>query len=323
VVEHAIPTIDEVRAAQERIAGEVLRTPLVRLNVDDAPAEVYLKLESLQPVGSFKLRGATSAVRLIPEAEMEEGVWTVSAGNMAQGLSWAARRLGVKCTAVVPENAPEAKLANILRLGGSFVKASFEEFTAIWGTREYDGVEGRLVHPFSDPAVLAGNGTIALEILEDLPEVDTIVVAWGGGGLCSGIAAAIKAVRPQVKVYACEAETSSPLAAALAAGGPVRVDYTLSFVDGIGSPIVQPEMYALAIQLIDGSLLASLEETASAVKLMAERNHLIAEGAGGVSVAAVLAGRAGGGKVVCIVSGGNIDPAKLVTVLEGGVPPAG
>ena len=323
MIEHQPASLDQIRAAQRRIEGSAIRTPLVRLNVEDPPADIYLKLENLQPVGSFKLRGAANAIRQIPKRDLDKGVWTVSAGNMAQGLSWAARQLGVRCTAVVPENAPEAKLANIKRLGGDFVKASFEDFADIFATRSYEGVEGHFVHPFSDPAVMAANGTIGLEILEDLPDVDAVVIAYGGGGLCCGIAAAIKAMKPEVRVYACEAETSAPLAAALAAATPVRIDYSLSFVDGIGSPIVQPEMYALATRLLDGALVTNLAETAAAVRLIAERNHVIAEGAGAVSVAAALAGKAGSGKVACVVSGGNIDSGKLITILNGGVPPAG
>ena len=323
MIEHQPATLDQIRAAQRRIKGSAIRTPLVRLNAEDPPAEIYLKLENLQPVGSFKLRGAANAIRQIPKRELDKGVWTVSAGNMAQGLSWAARQLGVRCTAVVPDNAPEAKLANIRRLGGKYVKAPFEDFAEIFATRSYKGVDGHFVHPFSDPAVMAANGTIGLEVLEDLPDVDAVVIAYGGGGLCCGVAAAIKAMKPEVRVYACEAETSAPLAAALAAAMPVRIDYSLSFVDGIGSPIVQPEMFALATKLLDGVFVTTLSETAAAVRLIAERNHAIAEGAGAVSVAAALAGKAGSGKVACVVSGGNIDSGKLVTILQGGMPLAG
>lgn len=323
MIEHEPISLDRIRAARRRIEGAAIRTPLVRLNADDAPAEIYLKLENLQPVGSFKLRGAANALRQIPRRELDKGVWTVSAGNMAQGLSWAARQLGVKCTAVVPDNAPEAKLANILRLGGTYVKASFEDFAGIFATRAYEGVDGHFIHPFSDPAVMAANGTIGMEVLEDLPDVDAVVIAYGGGGLFCGVAAAVKAMKPKVRVYACEAETSAPLAAAIAAGMPVRVDYSLSFVDGIGSPIVQPEMCTLATRLLDGALVTSLADTAAALRLIAERNHVIAEGAGAAPVAAALAGKAGSGKVACIVSGGNIDSGKLATILQGGVPPPG
>ena len=311
---------DDADAARRRISGRVVRTPLVPLNLDSAPAEVFLKLENLQPVGSFKLRGVTNAVLQIPEEELADGVWTVSAGNTAQALAWTARDLGVPMTAVVPENAPETKLANIERLGGSYIRAPFEDFARVFATRTYPGANGRFIHPFSDPAVMAGNATIGLEILEDLPDVDTVVAAYGGGGLCCGIASAIKSARPDAKVYAAEASTSAPLAAAFDAGEPTRIDYSLSFVDAIGSPIVQPEMFALARRLLDGSLVVDLAQAAEAVRVLASRNHVIAEGGGAVPVAAALAGMAGGGKVVCVVSGGNIDPGRLATILDGGVP---
>ena len=311
---------DDARAAQRRIAGRVARTPIVRLNVDSAPAEIFLKLENLQPVGSFKLRGVTNAVLQVPQADLAEGVWTVSAGNTAQALAWAARELGVAMTAVVPDNAPETKLANIERLGGSYVRAPFEDFARVFATRLYPGVSGRFIHPFSDPSVMAGNATIGLEILEDLPDVDAVVAAYGGGGLCCGIASAIRSAKPDAKVYAAEAVTSAPLVAALHAGEPTRIDYSLSFVDAIGSPTVQPEMFSLARRLLDGSLVVDLEQAAEAVRVLANRNHLVAEGGGAVPVAAALAGMAGSGKVVCVVSGGNIDPASLAAILEGGVP---
>lgn len=313
-------SLDDADAARRRISGRVARTPLVRLNLDSAPAEVFLKLESLQPVGSFKLRGVTNAVLQIPEEELADGVWTVSAGNTAQALAWTARDLGVPMTAVVPENAPDTKLANIERLGGSYLKAQFEDFARVFATRTYPGASGRFIHPFSDPAVMAGNATIGLEMLEDLPDMDAVVAAYGGGGLCCGIASAVKSARPDAKVYAAEASTSAPLAAAFEAGELTRIDYSLSFVDAIGSPIVQPEMFALARRLLDGSLVVDLAQAAEAVRVLASRNHVIAEGGGAVPVAAALAGIAGGGKVVCVVSGGNIDPGRLATILDGGMP---
>jgi threonine dehydratase len=316
---HTQVPLDDIRAAQQRIRGAALRTPLVRLNAD-APAEVYLKLENLQPVGSFKLRGAANTVRQYTREQLAQGVWTVSAGNMAQGLAWIARETGVACTAVVPETAPETKLASIRRLGADYVKVPFAEFEETFTTGRRDGLEGLLVHPFSDPAVMAGNGTIGLEILEDLPDVDAVVIAFAGGGLACGIASAVRALKPDVRLYAAEVETGAPLAASLAAGRQVRVDYTPSFVDGISESRVVDEMWPLASRLLDGSLVVTLDEAAAAVKLIAERNRTVAEGAGAVSVAAALAGKAGGGKVACIVSGGNIDPQKLASILAGQVP---
>jgi threonine dehydratase len=316
------PSIDAVRAAADRIADLAIRTPLVGLNVADSPARIHLKLENLQPIGSFKVRGAGNAIRCADEAglDLTDGVYTASAGNMAQGLAYAATQLGVSCAAVVPDHAPQTKLAAIERLGGRVVKVPFDEWWQVILTHRFDGLPGRMIHPVSNPDVMAGNGTIGLEILEDLPDVDAIVVPYGGGGLSCGIAAAAKAIKPDVLVYAAEVETAAPLAASLAAGTPVEVDYKPSFVDGCGSRNVLAEMWPLASTLLDGSLVVTLDEVAQAIRLLAERNRVIAEGAGAVSVAAALAGKAGTGTVACIVSGGNIDAAKLATILGGGVP---
>jgi threonine dehydratase len=309
-------TIQEIQEARHRIAGSAIRTPLVRLNVDDAPAEIYLKLENLQPIGSFKLRGAGNAIALASRDQLAKGVYTASAGNMAQGVAWHARRLGIPCTVVVPDHAPETKLAAITRLGAKYIKVPFDEWWQVIVTHRYPGLEGLFVHPVSDPTVMAGNGTIGLEILEDLPEVDAILVPYGGGGLSCGIATAVRALRPATKVYACEVETSAAFAAALAAGAVAKIEYRASFVDGIGSTAVLEEMWPLAHRLLAGSLVSSLVEVAEAVRLLAERNRVIAEGAGATPVAAALAGKAGGGKIVCVVSGGNIDFEKLTKIFK-------
>jgi threonine dehydratase len=317
----AVPTIEEIRAARERISDVAVRTPLVRLHVD-APAEVWLKLENLQPIGSFKLRGATNAMRLVPRQRLERGVYTASAGNMAQGVAWSARLLGVPCDVIVPAHAPQTKLAAIDRLGACTTKLPFDQWWRVIVDHVFEPMKDRaFIHPVSDRAVIAGNATIALEILEDLPDVETIVVPYGGGGLSCGIAAAVRALRPDVSVYAAEVETAAPLAASLAAGGPQsNSPYTASFVDGIGSTSVLAEMWPLATTLLAGSLVSPLADVAAAVRLLVERARVVAEGAGAAAVAAALAGRAGGGKVVCVVSGGNIDLAKLAVILQGGVP---
>lgn len=312
--------LEAIRAARERIAGTIVRTPLVRLNIAEASAEIYLKLENLQPIGSFKLRGASNRILQADPAQLRQGVWTVSAGNMAQGAAWCAGILGLRCTVIVPETAPASKLAAIERLGAQIVPVTFEQWLEAFKTHHYPGMEGLFIHAFSDSEVMAGNGTIGLEILEDLPDVDAVVVPYGGGGLSCGIASTVRALQPKVKVYAAEVETAAPLAASLAAGRSVAVPYTPSFVDGIGAPHLFEEMWDLARQLLDGSLVSSLSEVAAAIKLLAERNHVIAEGAGAAPVAAALAGRAGRGKVVCIVSGGNIDTDKLIKILQGAVP---
>jgi threonine dehydratase len=323
MVPQAAISLDAIRSARERIAAHVIRTPLVRLNAEDAPAEIYLKLELLQPIGSFKLRGASNAMLHALEASparLDLGVWTASAGNMAQGVAWQARRLGIPCTIVAPESAPQTKLDAIRRLGGRIVQAPFADWFQILETHTFPGMEGLFIHPVSDPMVMAGNGVIALEVLEDLPEVDAVVIPYGGGGLSCGIASALRALRPQTRVYACEVETAAPLAAALAAGRPVEVDYTPSFVDGIGGRFVLADMWPLASTLLDGALVVSLAEVVAAIRLLAERNRVIAEGAGATPIAAALSGKAGGGKVVCVVSGGNIDTAKLAKILQGELP---
>ena len=310
-----LPSLADVEEARRTISGAAIRTPLVRLGVLDAPAEIYLKLENLQPIGSFKIRGAANAMGRLAREALSAGVLTASAGNMAQGVAWRARDLGVPCTVVAPETAPGTKISAIERLGGRVIKVPFEEWWGVFESRAYPGVNAHFIHAFDDPDVMAGNGTIALEILEDLPEVDAVVIPWGGGGLACGIAAALRELRPQCKVYAAEVNTAAPLAASLAAGAPRDVVYQPSFVDGIGGRGVFPSMFERARLLLDGSLVVGLGQVASALRLLAERNRVIAEGAGACPVACALEGMAGAGKVVCVVSGGNIDLSKLCHIL--------
>jgi threonine dehydratase len=307
--------IGDIRAARDRIAPVVTRTPLLRLNVD-APAEIYLKLENLQPIGSFKLRGATNAIRQLAADALARGVYTASAGNMAQGVAWGARELGVTCTVIMPDNAPRTKLDAVTRLGAEIVRLPYDEWWQTLADHGRAGMSGTFIHPVADRAVMAGNGTIGLEIAEDLPDVDTVLVPFGGGGLVTGIATAIRALAPRARVFGCEVETSTPLRAALEAKQPVRVERTPSFVDGIGGRGVLDEMWPLVSTLIDGALVSSIAETKSAVRLLVERARVVAEGAGAAAVAPAIAGRAGGGKVVCIVSGGNIDLATLADILS-------
>jgi threonine dehydratase len=314
------PRPEEIARARERIAGVALRTPLLPLDLPEAPARIHLKLECLQPIGSFKLRGATNALRLADPRALEAGVYTASAGNMAQGLAWGARGLGIPCTAIVPDNAPQTKLLAIERLGARVVKVPFATWWRVIEEHRYEGMEGLFIHPVADPAVIAGNGTIGLEILEELPDTEAILVPYGGGGLLSGIAIAAIAVKPGIRVYACEVETAAPLTASLREGSPQTIEYRASFVDGIGGRSVLPEMWPMVRGLVEGTIVVTLEETARAIRLMMERVRVVAEGAGGASVAAALRGEAEGSKVVCVVSGGNIDSAKLATILNGGIP---
>ena len=303
-------TMAQVEDARRNIRDTAIRTPLVPLNAD-AAAHVYLKLENLQPIGSFKIRGAANVMGRTPRERLERGVLTASAGNMAQGVAFCARRLGIPATIVSPDTAPQTKIRAAERLGGRVILAPFADWWRTFETRAYPGVDATFVHAFDDLDVMAGNGTIALELLEDLADLDAVVIPWGGGGLSCGIAAVLRQLVPRVRIYAAEVETAAPLAASLAASEPRTVDYIPSFVDGIGSKMVFANMFAHARALLDGSLVVSLGEAAAAIRLVAERNRQIIEGASACAVAAAVAGRAGSGKVVAIVSGGNIDLDKF------------
>src|SRR6266571_3479353 len=249
----ALPSLAEIQNARRAIAGSAIRTPLVRLNVNAAPGEIYLKLQNLQPIGSFKIRGATNAIGHMHSDVLARGVLTASAGNMAQGVAWSARKLGIPCTVIAPESAPETKVKAIERLGGRVVKVAFDKWWDTFEQRAYPGIDATFIHAFDDLNVMAGNGTIALEIVEDLPDVDAVVIPWGGGGLACGIASAMRELRPECKVYAAEVSTAAPLAVSLEAGEPLQVVYEPSFVDGIGGRGVFPAMFERARALLDGS----------------------------------------------------------------------
>jgi len=309
-------TLSSVQDARRSIANSAIRTPLVRLNFPDAPAQIFLKLENLQPIGAFKIRGAANAIAQLQPQDLELGVVTASAGNMAQGVAWVAQKLRIPCTVIAPESAPETKIKAIERLGGRVIKVTFDQWWQAFEQRSFPGVNGTFIHAFDDPQVMAGNGTIALEILEDLADPDAVIIPWGGGGLTCGIASVLRELRPECKVFAAEVATAAPLSASLAAGVPVEVEYQHSFVDGIGAKAVFPKMFERAQQMIDGALVAELPSVAGALKLLIERNHIVAEGAGACPVACALSGRAGTGKIVCIVSGGNIDSSKLSRILN-------
>lgn len=308
--------IADIEAAREAIRGIAVRTPLVRLNAESSGREIYLKLENLQPIASFKIRGAINAFRSVPPPDIASGVLTASAGNWAQGVAWAAARAGVPCTIIVPEGAPKTKLAAIERLGGRAIPVPFERWWQCMTERRFEGVEGRFFHPVEDEPVMAGNGTIGLELLEDLPDVEAVVIPWGGGGLATGIASALAARAPHVRVYAAEVETAAPLTASLAAGEMKTVVRRPSFVDGIGSERLLPKMWPFAQELLSSAFTASVEEIEAAVKLLVERNRVVAEGAGASSVAVALSGKIEAKRIACIVSGGNLDTDVLVGILR-------
>ena len=311
--------LEEIRRARERIADSVERTPVVRVDVD-APCEVWLKLECLQPIGSFKLRGALSAVRAASSAELADGVVTASAGNMAQGVAWAAREAGVRARIVAPENAPRAKLDAVERLGGEVIPVSHEVWWQTMVDRGHPDVGGMFVHPVEDDAVMAGNGTIGLELVEDLDSFDAVVVPWGGGGLTTGIASAVKSLRPETRVVTAEPATAAPVAASFAAGAPAEIEFETSFVDGAGGRALLPTMWDRASGLVDAATAIPLDEVAAAMRALASRARVVAEGAGALALAAAIRGDAGEGRVVCIVSGGNVDAAVLAAVLAGETP---
>jgi threonine dehydratase len=313
-------SIDAIIDAAQHVYRAAVRTPLVKLDLpfaEPGAPEVYLKLESLQPIGSFKIRGAWNAVRKLSPEQMRDGVWTVSAGNAAQGVAFAARLAGVTCSVMVMDTAPQTKLRSIERLGATIVKATYDE---CWQTVEAHAsprMRGHFVHPFDDDDFIAGNATAGLEILEDLPDVDAVVAALGGGGLLSGIGSVMRARKPGVRVYAAEPETAAPLELSLRRGEACRFDaWRPSFVDGAGGKSVLPTMWPLLKELVTGSIVMPLDEIAAAMRTTADRVHVVAEGAGGTAIAAALSGRAGTGKIVAVVSGGNIDLtrfAELVT----------
>ena len=312
--------VEEIRRAREVLEGTAIRTPLVRLDVD-SDTEIWLKLESLQPVRSFKIRGAGNAILQATDAELSGGVLTASAGNMAQGVAYAARLRGVPATIVVPEHAPQTKIDSIERYGGRVIKVPYEEWWQVLVTGRYEGADGLFIHPVDNDKVMAGNGTIGLELLEQLDGFDTVAVPYGGGGLLAGIASAVKSERPEVKFFAVEPETGAPATATLRAGTPTAVEYTPSFVDGSGSRELIPRVWEQASQLLDGAVSMPLPAVAEAVRLIAERTRVIAEGAGALATAAAIGGHLDGAKkVVCIVSGGNIDPAVLSRILIGEQP---
>jgi threonine dehydratase len=309
-----------IQDAATAVYGAAVRTPLVRVELPDGP-DLYLKLETLQPIASFKIRGAFNVVRQLSRDELKDGVWTVSAGNAAQGVAYAARKVGAACSVMVMDTAPQTKVDAIARLGATIVRCTYDEAWKTVEAHASDKMRGHFVHPFDDDRFIAGNGTAGLEILEDLPEVDAIIAPLGGGGLLSGIAAAVAALKPETRVYAAEPETAAPLAASLAAGRPVYFEnWKASFVDGAGGKSVLGSMWPLLSQLA-GSIVVTLDEVAAAMKLAAERKRIIAEGAAGCAIAAALAGRtsfharSGRAVVVAVVSGGNIDLSKFAALV--------
>ena len=306
----------EIQAARRRLSGIAVRTPLVRLELGPGYPDIRLKLENLQPINAYKLRGAANAVAMLPEAERQRGVWTISAGNAGQGVAYAARRAGVPCTVVAIETAPASKIERMQALGARLVKVPYEVAWQALGARAFPGVDGTFIHPFDDHNFIAGHGTMGLEILEDAPDAVAVIAGIGGGGLITGVGSAIKALRPEIKLWGAEPETAAPAARSFAAGSPqVFPDWQASFVDGAGGHSVSPRMWERMQPLVDGYLVVTLEQTRQAMRLMAEKARVISEGAGALPLAAALTGRAGPGPIVAIVSGGNVDLKTFCEIL--------
>lgn len=315
-----LPTAAEVDAARANIAEFAHRTPLWRLDVDVPGTNIYLKLENLQPLGSFKIRAAVNAMKSRDPDTLRGGVIGASAGNFGLGLALVARRMGIPITIVAPDSAARAKTDALEALGARVVRIPFADWWQVLTTRRFDGTQGVFFHPVAEQAVVAGNATIGAEIVEDLPRFDTVIVPFGGGGLISGIASEMRRRRPGVRMLAAESQAAQPLAAALKAGQPAKVRHEPSFVDGIGSSMVLEDMWPLLREAVDEALCVSFPEITGAIRLLVAKHHVIAEGAGAVSVAAALSGRAGKGDIICIVSGGNIDASKLAAILGGAEP---
>src|SRR5688572_7136374 len=310
--------LEEIQAARERIAETIVRTPLIRLELGPKYPDIRLKLENLQPINAYKLRGAANAIAMLSDDERKRGVWTISAGNAGQGIAYAARKAGISCTVVAIETAPVSKLDRMKALGATLVTVPFDVAWKAMDERAYPGVEGTFVHPFDDHNFIAGHGTMGLEILEDAPDTAAVIAGIGGGGLITGVASAVKALAPAVKVWGAEPETAAPAARSFEMGSPqVFTEWKASFVDGAGGKSVFPRMWERMKPLVDGVIVVSLEETRQAMRLMAERARVIAEGAGALGLAAALTGKAGRGPIVAIVSGGNIDMEKFTELMTG------
>ena len=310
-------TLAEMRDAQKRIAGTVVRTPLVRLDLGPGTPDIRLKLETLQPINAYKLRGAVNAVAMLSESERKRGIWTISAGNAGQGVAYAAKQAGVPCTVVAIETAPASKLDRMRALGAKLIPVSYDTAWKALDERSYPGVESTFVHPFDDHNFIAGHATMGLDILEDAPDTAAVIAAIGGGGLITGVGSAIKALRPQIKIWAAEPETAAPFALSFAKNSPqIFKDWKASFVDGAGGQSVFPRMWERMKPVVDGAIVVSLDETRKAMRLMAEKIRIISEGAGALPLAAALTGKAGNGPIVAIISGGNFDLKKFCELID-------
>jgi threonine dehydratase len=309
--------IEDIQAARTRIAATVLRTPLVRLDLGQSGPDIRLKLENLQPTNAYKIRGAANAVARLSDEQRARGVWTISAGNAGQAVAFAARAAGIPCAVVAIETAPQTKLDRMRALGAEIVPVSYEEAWQAAEAHAFAGMDGTFIHPFDNYDFIAGHGTMGLEILEDAPEVQAVIAAIGGGGLITGVGSAIKALRPGIRILGAEPDTAAPFALSRREGGPRKFPgWQASFVDGAGGQSVTQRMWRRMQPVVDGAATVSLDQVRDAMRLMAEKARVIAEGAGALALAAALGGEAGEGPTVCIVSGGNIDLEKFAELVS-------
>jgi threonine dehydratase len=318
-------TLDDVRAALGRIRDRIYLSPCARSETLSrlTGTSAFLKLENLQMTGAYKERGALNKLLALSDAERARGLIAASAGNHAQAVAYHAGRLGVAATIVMPEATPIMKVANTRAHGARIVLhgANYDEAHA--EARRLEGAEGlTFVHPFDDPAVIAGQGTVALEVLEQVPEAEVLVVPVGGGGLVSGMAAAARALRPGLRVVGVQTELLPSMLAAVEAGGPVTLEPATTIADGIAVKRAGDLTCAHVRALVDEIVTVSEEEIASAILYLLESEKTVAEGAGAVAVAALLQKRikgTGGRTVVAVVSGGNIDVNLVARVIERGL----
>ena len=310
--------LGDIEAARERIAGTVLRSPLVKLDLGPGGPDIRPKLENLQPTNAYKIRGASNAIARLSDEERARGVWTISAGNAGQGVAYAARAAGIPCSVVAIETAPQTKLDRMRALGATIIPVSYTEAWKAAEAHEFDGLDGTFVHPFDNYDFIAGHGTMGLEIVEDCPDVKTVIAAIGGGGLITGVGSAVKALKPDVRVIGSEPETASPYAYSLSVGRPSKfADWQASFVDGAGGQSVTQRMWDRMQPVVDGAVIVTLDQVRDSMRLMAEKARVISEGAGALALAAALTGEAGDGPIVCVVSGGNIDIGKFAELVTG------
>src|SRR5213592_4974247 len=304
--------LSEIQEARKRIEKTIVRTPLVCLELGSDYPDIRLKLENLQPINAYKLRGAANAVAMLPESERKRGVWTISAGNAGQGVAYAAKQAGVPCTVVVIENAPESKIERMRALGAKLIPVPYEVAWKSLEERSFPGADGTFIHPFDDDNFITGHATMGLEILEDAPDTAAVIASIGGGGLITGVSSALKALKPEIKIFGVEPETAAPAALSFKMGSPqVFKEWKASFVDGAGGQSAFPRMWERMKPVVNDYFVVSLEETRQAMRLMAEKTRVISEGAGALPLAAALRGEAGKGPIVAIVSGGNIDLNKF------------